>query len=60
MNVILTKNCLVLRFESIEGSNIHQQLLAAQEAVFEAELFEQVCFVLFLAFISCWHLSLNG
>ncbi|GBC06799.1 hypothetical protein RclHR1_07050007 [Rhizophagus clarus] len=32
----------LLRFESIEGSNIHQQLLAAQEAVFEAELFEQL------------------
>ncbi|PKC05937.1 hypothetical protein RhiirA5_360771 [Rhizophagus irregularis] len=32
----------LLRFESIEGSNIHQQLLAAQEAVFEAVLFEQL------------------
>ncbi|RIA98831.1 subunit 17 of mediator complex-domain-containing protein [Glomus cerebriforme] len=42
LNIILSKNYLVLRFESIEGSNIHQQLLAAQKAVFEAELFEQL------------------
>jgi hypothetical protein len=43
--IILTKNYLVLRFETIEGSNIHQQLLAAQKAVFETELFDQVCFI---------------
>jgi len=46
VNIILTKNYyLVLRFDSIEGSNIHQQLVAAQKAVFEEGLFDQVCFI---------------
>ncbi|CAI2161653.1 17261_t:CDS:10 [Funneliformis geosporum] len=32
----------LLHFESIEGSNIHQQLVTAQKAVFEEGLFDQL------------------
>lgn len=33
----------VLLSEATDGSNIHRQLVVAQQAIFEADLIEQVC-----------------